>query len=589
MSAALQNLNFIVSMIDKVSAPAGKMMKNMDTVTTRIQSGYKKIGYGVAGAVGAGYALNRLISPAKELDRALGEVKSLDVTDKVLQRLTTSSINFSTTYGESATAFVRSSYDIQSAINGLVGNELSTFTEASAILAKGTKADVGTITSYVGTMYGIFKTNADTMGKGQWVQQLAGQTASAVQMFKTTGSEMSAAFGTTGAAAVSHGILMNEQIAILGTLQATMSGAEAGTKYKSFLAGVGKAQKTLGLTFTDSQGKMLPMIQILDRIKGKFGDIDTVAESDLLQKAFGRKEAVDLIKLLSNDVAGLNKNIGLIGKQKGMDKAIAMANAMKDPWDVAGKQIEAIMIVLGKAMMPTLLPFLDLLGEGAQGILRWTNLFPNLTRWVGIGVLSIIGLIAAFSALSIVVGINKFVMAGWGVVWGTLKYAFIAMRFSILTIIPAVWGFTAALLANPITWMAIVIGGLIALVVDATGGWEAWTTAIVDFGKAIADMFNSFKKDPFAFIGNSIDWLIDKINLIPGIDINTSTQAPKPVAGPAGLKPNAPRIEQGGVINQITNASSANSSRSIGDVNVQNYGQPMSGQELLDELEFAAG
>jgi ferritin-like metal-binding protein YciE len=89
-------------------------------------------------------------------------------------------LRFSTQYGESAQDFVRSSYDIQSAISGLVGNELGTFTEASAILAKGTKADMGVITDYVGTMYGIFKNSADQMGKGEWVKMLTGQIAQVV-------------------------------------------------------------------------------------------------------------------------------------------------------------------------------------------------------------------------------------------------------------------------------------------------------------------------------------------------------------------------------------------------------------------------
>ena len=46
-----------------------------------------------------------------------------------------------------------------------------------------------------------------------------------------------------------------------------MSGSEAGTKYKAFLAGVGQAQKELGLKFTDGQGRMLPVLQILDKLK----------------------------------------------------------------------------------------------------------------------------------------------------------------------------------------------------------------------------------------------------------------------------------------------------------------------------------
>ncbi len=591
MSAALQKLDFIVGLIDKVSAPAGKMMRTMDTVTTRIQSGYKKIGYGAAGVVGASYALDRLLAPAKALDRALGEVKSLEVANSVLNDLTKSSLEFSMAYGGSAVNFVNSSYDIQSAINGLVGNELSTFTYASNVLAKGTKADASTITSYVGTMYGIFKTSANAMGKGEWVKMLSGQTAAAVQMFKTTGSEMAGAFATTGAAGVSHGIAMNEQIAILGTLQATMTGTEAGTKYKSFLAGVGKAQDELGLRFTDSHGKMLPMVTILDRIKGKFGEIDTVAESDMLQKAFGRKEAVDLIKLLANDMDGLNTSIGLIGKQKGMDKAIAMAEAIKDPFQVAGAQMKAIQTVLGKAIIPGLLPFLSVVGDGANGLLRWTELFPNLTRWVGIGVVGIIGLIAAFSVLSIAVGVSKFLMVGWGAVMGVINLAMMGFRAAMVLSVAAVWLFNAAWLANPIALVVIAVTALGAALFALFDGWDFVGKAIATWNK-LPQWWKNFSTwiktlSPFEVIGDGIDWLVDKINLIPGIDINTDM--PKPISSPSALSPNKPVSGgQGGIINQISNAVGGNN-RSIGDVIVNNSGQPMNGQTLLDEMEFAAG
>ena len=67
---------------------------------------------------------------------------------------------------------------------------------------------------------------------------------------------------------------------------------------EAFLAGVGKAQTRLGLSFTDSTGKMLSMPAILQKIYDKYGMIDTTAKSDALQKAFGTKEASSLIKLL---------------------------------------------------------------------------------------------------------------------------------------------------------------------------------------------------------------------------------------------------------------------------------------------------
>jgi hypothetical protein len=81
---SLQNLNFMVSLIDRVSGPAGGIMHTMDNVTTRIQQGYQKIGYGLAGVIGTGVALDRLLSPTKEMQAALGSVKSLNVADDVL-------------------------------------------------------------------------------------------------------------------------------------------------------------------------------------------------------------------------------------------------------------------------------------------------------------------------------------------------------------------------------------------------------------------------------------------------------------------------------------------------------------------------
>ncbi|MGU3846657.1 phage tail tape measure protein, partial [Vibrio diabolicus] len=93
-----------------------------------------------------------------------------------------------------------------------------------------------------------------------------------VEMFKTTGASMSSAFTSIGANATSAGVAIEEQMAILGTLQSTMSGSEAGTKYKAFLAGVANAQDKLNLSFTDSQGQMLPMLDILEQLKVKYGD-----------------------------------------------------------------------------------------------------------------------------------------------------------------------------------------------------------------------------------------------------------------------------------------------------------------------------
>ena len=140
------------------------------------------MGLGLAGMVGTAYALKAAMAPALGQNAALGEVASLGVAADALELLNQKSLEFSIAYGTNATAFVSSAYDIQSAIAGLTGTQLATFTGASNLLAKATKADAATITNYVGTMYGIFQKQADSMGKGAWVEQLTGQTATAVQM-----------------------------------------------------------------------------------------------------------------------------------------------------------------------------------------------------------------------------------------------------------------------------------------------------------------------------------------------------------------------------------------------------------------------
>jgi len=610
---ALQHLDFIVKLTDMASGPAGKIMTQMDTMTTKVQAGYKKIGYGAAGIWGAGAALDNLLTPAKEMDRALGEVSSLEVTDKTLKELTSTSLKFSMQYGESAADFVRSSYDIQSAISGLVGNELATFTNASNILAKGTKADAATITDYVGTMYGIFKNGADEMGKGQWVEMLAGQTAAAVQIFKTTGGEMSAAFGRLGAEATSNGVAMNEQMAILGQLQSTMSGSESATKYRAFLSGVGKAQEALGLQFTDSQGRMLPMVDILNAIKGKFGEIDTVAESDMLQKAFGTKEAVSLIKLLASDVDGLNSNIEQLGQQKGMEKAIQMAQEIRDPFEMGTQAMNAMKTVLGRAMIPMLTPVLGLLGDVANRMLRWSEMFPTLTKYMGGAGLVIFGLIATISALSIAVGINIIVSAGWSAGLKVIKFIFKDLIWGLMKLIPTVWSFTAALFASPITWIVLGITALVAIVAAAIIYWDEWTGALGKwagqfmealniFGMvdgvlaawdALPQWWGNFKNwlgtlDPMAFVGESMDWIIDKVNMIPGISIGDGPTAPKPIAPPPSLDVNKSLSSQGGVMQRITNANNSQT-RSIGDVVVNNYGPSVNGNTLRDELAFMGG
>ena len=486
----LEKLIFSIGLIDKASGPASKITSKLDKLFQTARAGMANMAAGAAGLFAVGYGLKSFLGPAIEMERALGEVRSLGVYGQALQTLERTAYTTSIQYGGSASEFVRASYDIQSAIAGLHGNELPAFTRASAILAKGTKSDTAVITDYMGTMYGIFQKTATGMGRAKWVDMLAGQTATAVQMFKTTGGEMAASFANLGAEAQSHGVGMAEQMAILGTLQATMSGTEAGTKYKSFLAGVGKAQDTLGMQFTDSQGRMLPMLDILEKLRGRFGAIDTVAESDLLQKAFGRKEAVGLMKLLMQNTDGLASSIENLGNVTGLERAAKMAAEIADPWERLSAAGSAAKSTLGRVLQPVLNPLIEKLIAGGETIVRWTELFPALTRVVGAGVLAIFAMIAAVSTLALVGGIAQLAMAGWGVAMVTGQGIMFVLSGAMKAVTLATWLFNAALWANPITWIVAAVIALIAVVGALIYYWDDVTAAVDKFTKKIRTAFD---------------------------------------------------------------------------------------------------
>ena len=262
-------LAFILSLTDKVSAPLGKVKTSFSDLATQGQQNIMKMGTGLAGMVGAGVAITESLEPALEMNRALGEVRSLGVAEDALSALNQKSLEFSVNYGENARDFVASAYSISGAIKGLSGDQLATFTNTSNLLAKATKSDAETMGAYVGTMYNLFKTSADAMGKSQWVEKLGGQTALAAQLFRTDGAQLKDAFKEVGQLATTAGVDIAEQFAVIGTLSSTMEGGDAGGLYKSFFENIGAASEKLKLKFTEQNGQLMPMADILAKLEGK--------------------------------------------------------------------------------------------------------------------------------------------------------------------------------------------------------------------------------------------------------------------------------------------------------------------------------
>jgi hypothetical protein len=559
-------LMFTVGLIDQITRPIAKISQAFNGLSANYQAGTMQMAAGIGGIAASGYALQNALMPAIEMDRALGEVKSLGVRQSALKMLTDTSYDYALEYGKSATDFVKSSYDIQSAIAGLNDADLSRFTLSSNVLAAATKADAATVTDYVGTMYGIFKNDAMKMGEGAWVERLTGMTATAVQAFKSDGKKMADAFGALGASA---GLTpLEEQMAVLGTLQSSMQGSESATKYKSFLAGVGKAQKALNLQFTDASGTMLPIVDILNKIKGKYGDVIDVAEGDALATAFGSQEAVSMVKLLLNDVNGLSGSIDTLGKVKGMGKAEEMAAAMTDQSERLAQSWYVIRAAFGSAVLPAFNSFAKWIADMGRDVIAFTQTYPELTKYMGYAAIGLLGLVAAGGLFTVAMGAGKMIMTSYGVAmmgWtaGTalLTSGLAGMRTMLLAV-------NIAMYANPI---GLIVAGIAAAVI-AVGAliyyWDDLKATMSEWGwvKAISGVFATVWGGIKSIFDDSMNWIIDKLNLIPGVDIdaNISSAAIPSVAAIAPIKTS---VARGGITQSLSTANQQKSTN-VGTVNV---------------------
>ncbi|NWD96973.1 phage tail tape measure protein [Pseudomonas reactans] len=645
-------LDFILALTDKVTAPLGKVKMGFSELTEQSEKNIKTMGMGLAGVTGAFVGINQSLQPALEMNRALGEVKSLGVAEDALTALNQKALEFSVNYGENARDFVASAYHIEGAIKGLTGSQLATFTNTSNLLAKATKSDADTMGTYVGTMYNLFKGQADAMGKGEWVEKLGGQTALAVQLFRTDGAQLKDAFKEVGSIATAAGVDIAEQFAVIGSLSSTMEGGDAGGRYKAFFENLGAASEKMGLKFTDSNGKALPMLQIMDKLEGKLGDLTSASASAKLMDAFGG-EGAQVIGSLAKDTDRLRNGMDKLGKVRGLEDAQNMAMAMVDPWQQFAAAVEALRIAFGQALIPILTPLMAKLSGIAGTMTRWTQMFPNITRVIGIVTLSILALIAAMSLLTFAVGAGRMVWLAMVTVWKLVQLmslrtaaVFVLQKLIMLTYITVVYGLTAALgvvrgvmlmwqgaiwlvnaalLANPVAWIVIGVLALVAAVIAAVVYWDEWTAALMNSEafKWVSDQLTALS-DWFASMGGwsgmakaawdgivaifhtAINNLIEMLNKIPGVDIETRFGAMPEVPGTdigvntvdataaaqkaqqtinaaipslSPARPNA--VPQGGLLTSIQNTQTQNRGMHVEKVEIHNS-KPMTTLEMED-------
>ena len=382
---SLFKLSVIINMIDNITQPMSETTRSLSGMTDTIaglDSGFKTLTRSGLAMTGIGTELAKAslapVSATLGTRKALGELSSLGVED--LGALENAAKDFSDTWaGTTKADFITAAYDIKSGIASLSDEGVAQYTALAGLTAKATKASVGEMTSLFATGYGIYKGYYSSLSDEEFGQIFSAGIAKSVQQFKTDGANMAGAIQTLGASATTSNVPLEEQLSILGMLQATMSGSEAGTKYKAFIQAAAKAGDTLGLSFTDANNQLLSMPEILAKLRGKFGETMDAAEKMELQKAFGTVEAVSVIDLLYSKTGDLESNITTLYDEMGRGEEVAngMATAINsaegEKLEVLKQRIHNTVETIGNGMLPTVNQWLD---KGA-------SLLEQISTWVG--------------------------------------------------------------------------------------------------------------------------------------------------------------------------------------------------------------
>ncbi|ECW0241196.1 phage tail tape measure protein [Salmonella enterica subsp. enterica] len=654
----MKQLDFTLSLIDKLSRPLKQAQSSVTGFAEKSKAAFMQIGGGVLALAGTGMAIRGALSPAIEMYDALNDAASKGIDDQALKAVQRHALRFSTTYGASAVEFVQSTESINSAIAGLTGNELPKVTKVANTLAFALKSTAAETAEFMGQMFGNFSADAERLGKVQFAEQLAGKM---VYMRKVFGTEM----GTIkdlmeGARGVgtNYGVGLDEQLAVLGQLNRTL-GTEASSAYEGFMTGAVEGAKKLGLSFTDATGKMLSMPEMLIKLQGKYGkslegNLKAQAELDA---AFGDSSAV--VKHLYGNVALLQRNITELGGSDGLKRTQEMASKLVKPWDRFVQILKAIQTVIGLTLIPVLYPVLNRLADMGQTFARWMQLFPNIARVIGYAAMALLGFAAVGAVANIVMGVSKFIMMGWKGVWKLLttvtkidtawtwlntkaKLAWANVMKSLRGILLALrmQAIMTGTAINFMSWPVLLVIGAIALL--AAGCWllikhwdtvkaavmetsafqacarvvawlagvfstawqfisEGWNSfialltgfspsqALSGLASGIVSMFDNVWQSVKGGFLKSWNWIVEKLNKIPGVDISMANETSSPPLTVNNLSTGGELkgIDKGGISKSVSNNSRSvtDNSRKINTVNIYpkemiTPGQLMEFQEL---------
>ena len=479
--AFTQNATRVQSSMESLDSSVGKASENMTRNLGLIEKGTMMVGAGLVLLA----VPTALVASTAATQKALGELASVGVKD--FRAMEDAAESFTNEWaGTSKSELISAAYDVKSALSNLSDTAVGTFASMAALTGKATKATTQEMVQTFTTAYGIFKPLAKEMSDVEWAKMFSGALAQTVAQFKTTGPQMAEAIKNIGAIAAASNVPLQEQMAILGQLQTTMPGSEAGTLYKAFMMKAAEAGDELGLSFVDAGGSLKGILPILQEVKRKFPDLSQAAAQVQLKKAFGSDEAVRFLLQMSMGMDQLEGNIKSVEQamKSGTVTTEQMAKAMNQDigsqYGLVKQQVANLAEILGRTLLPVVIPVFQAVSHFILYLQGIAKSAPGVTR-------VILALCASLGAVLVVVGSVTAAL-------GTVGILLPAVKAGIAALGPILAGVGSAVSAY--FWPVVaVIAAVVIAVIALRRAWETNFGGIRDF------LLGAWNKVSLAFQG----------------------------------------------------------------------------------------
>lgn len=219
----------------------------------------------------------------------------------------------------------------------------------------------------------------------------------------------------------------------------------------------------LGLSFTDTSGRLKGVVPILQEIKRQFPDLSNAAAQVKLKKAFGSDEAVKFLLQMSAGMESLEGNIQSVGRAMKTGTAVTeqMADAMNQ--DIGARflllrqQVANLSEILGRTLLPVVTPVINGVSRFILFLQRMAKSMPGVTRVV-------LGLSMALGTILVVAGAVTAAVGMVGLMLPAIKAGFVAISAALAGV-----GSAVATYFLPVT---AIIAGVILSVYLLKHAWE---------------------------------------------------------------------------------------------------------------------